>query len=73
MQKRLPRSPFNQFEKIYWVKRKEVKAFFDAHGGSLDLARDGQLYHASELLASVKGRLGPARAEDDVKWKRAGW
>ncbi len=155
VQKRLPRQPMNQFERIYWVKRKEVKAFFDAGGGSLitlgtdhpswgeflsgfgthrelhamvlsgippatalkigtingaralnvdsklgtleagkfaDLfvvrgnplqdirntrnvrwvMKAGQLYDASELLASVKGKLGPARAEDDVKWKRAG-
>jgi len=155
VQKRLPRQPLSQFEKIYWIKRKEVKAFFDAGGGSLitlgtdhpswgeflsgfgshrelhamvlsgippaaalkiatingaralnvdsklgtletgkfaDLfvargnplqdirhSRDvrfvmkaGQLYDAGELLASVKGKLGPTRAEDDVKWKRPG-
>jgi imidazolonepropionase-like amidohydrolase len=32
---RLPRKPTPQFEKIYWVKRKEVKAFFDAGGAGL--------------------------------------
>jgi imidazolonepropionase-like amidohydrolase len=31
---RLPRKPTPQFEKIYWVKRKEVKAFYDAGGGA---------------------------------------
>jgi imidazolonepropionase-like amidohydrolase len=153
--KRLPRQPLNQFEKIYWVKRKEVKAFYDAGGGALitlgtdhpswgeflsgfgshrelhalvlsgippaaalkiatingaralnveaklgtleagkfaDLfvvrgnplqdirntrnvrfvMKAGQLYDAAELLGSVKGKLGPARAEDDEKWKRPG-
>ena len=32
IESRLPRKPTPQFEKIYWVKRKEVKAFFDAGG-----------------------------------------
>ena len=32
IESRLPRKPTPQFEKIYWVKRKEVKAFFEAGG-----------------------------------------
>jgi imidazolonepropionase-like amidohydrolase len=32
---RAPRAVNQQFESIYWVKRKEVKAFFDAGGGDL--------------------------------------
>lgn len=155
VQKRLPRQPMTQFEKIYWVKRKEVKAFYDAGGGPLitlgtdhpswgeflsgfgshrelhvlvlsgippaaalkmatingaralnvdsklgtleagkfaDLfvvrgnpledirntrnvrfvMKAGQLYDAAELRASVKGKLGPTRAEEDAKWKRPG-
>ena len=153
VEKRLPRKPNDQFEKIYWTKRKEVKAFFDAGGGRLitlgtdhpswgeflsgfgshrelhamvlagippaaalkigtingaralnvdaklgtleagkfaDLfvvrgnplddirnthkvrlvMKAGQLYDAAELLASVKGKLGPADAAEDAKWKR---
>ena len=32
---RPPRPPLEQFEKIYWAKRKEIKAFYDAGGGNL--------------------------------------
>jgi hypothetical protein len=32
---RPPRTVNEQFEKIYWVKRKEIKAFYDAGGGDL--------------------------------------
>ncbi|MDE3173877.1 MAG: amidohydrolase family protein [Gemmatimonadota bacterium] len=32
---RPPRPPIEQFEKIYWVKRKEIKAFYDAGGKDL--------------------------------------
>ena len=32
---RPPRSVNEQFERIYWVKRKEIKAFFDAGGADL--------------------------------------
>jgi len=32
---RAPRTVNQQFENIYWTKRKEVKAFFDAGGGDL--------------------------------------
>ena len=32
---RPPRPVDQQFENIYWTKRKEVKAFYDAGGGSL--------------------------------------
>ncbi|HEU4990519.1 MAG TPA: amidohydrolase family protein [Gemmatimonadaceae bacterium] len=32
---RPPRAPLEQFEKIYWVKRKEIKAFYDAGGANL--------------------------------------
>ncbi len=32
---RPPRVVNQQFEKIYWVKRKEIKAFYDAGGGDL--------------------------------------
>jgi imidazolonepropionase-like amidohydrolase len=32
---RPPRPVMQQFEDIYWVKRKEVKAFYDAGGGDL--------------------------------------
>ncbi len=35
VESRLPRRVNEQFERIYWVKRKEVKAFFDAGGGRL--------------------------------------
>lgn len=153
VQKRLPRKPNEQFERIYWTKRKEVRAFFDAGGGGLItlgtdhpswgeflsgfgshrelhalvlsgippaaalkigtingaralnvasklgtlepgkfadmfvvrdnplqdirntrqvrlVMKSGQLYEAAELLASVKGKLGPAGPEDDAKWKR---
>src|SRR5262245_28353953 len=35
VQKRLPRRVNEQFERIYWTKRKEVKAFYDAGGGRL--------------------------------------
>jgi len=30
-----PRRVVEQFEKIYWVKQKEIKAFYDAGGGAL--------------------------------------
>jgi imidazolonepropionase-like amidohydrolase len=33
--KRAPRAVNEQFENIYWTKRKEVKAFYDAGGGDL--------------------------------------
>jgi hypothetical protein len=33
--KRPPRAVNQQFENIYWTKRKEVKAFYDAGGGDL--------------------------------------
>src|SRR3569833_2613437 len=33
--KRAPREVNQQFENIYWTKRKEVKAFYDAGGGDL--------------------------------------
>jgi imidazolonepropionase-like amidohydrolase len=32
---RAPRGVNEQFERIYWVKRKELKAFYDAGGGDL--------------------------------------
>jgi imidazolonepropionase-like amidohydrolase len=32
---RPPRAVNEQFERIYWVKRKELKAFYDAGGGDL--------------------------------------
>lgn len=32
---RLPRRVMEQFERIYWVKRKEIKAFYDAGGKHL--------------------------------------
>jgi len=32
---RAPRNVNQQFESIYWVKRKEIKAFYDAGGGDL--------------------------------------
>ena len=32
---RLPRPVNQQFENIYWTKRKEIKAFYDAGGGDL--------------------------------------
>ena len=32
----------------------------------------GRLYDAAELLASVKGKLGPKGPEEDARWKRAG-
>jgi imidazolonepropionase-like amidohydrolase len=32
VQGRLPRRSLDQFEKIYWTKRKEIKAFYDAGG-----------------------------------------
>ena len=32
---RPPRTPNEQFERIYWVKQKEIKAFFDAGNGDL--------------------------------------
>jgi len=32
---RAPRAVNQQFETIYWVKRKEIKAFYDAGGGDL--------------------------------------
>ena len=35
VQQRLPRRVNEQFERIYWTKRKEVKAFYDAGGGRL--------------------------------------
>lgn len=34
VEERLPRQPSRQFERIYYVKRQTVKAFFDAGGGS---------------------------------------
>jgi imidazolonepropionase-like amidohydrolase len=149
---RLPRRVNEQFERIYWVKRQEVKAFFDAGGGRLitlgtdhpswgeflsgfgshrelhvlvlagippaaalkigtingaramnvasklgslepgklaDLfivrgnplqdiratrnvrlvMKGGQLFDAAELLASVKGKMGPASAADEKQWR----
>jgi imidazolonepropionase-like amidohydrolase len=35
LSKREQRKPSEQFEKIYWVKRKTIKAFYDAGGGHL--------------------------------------
>jgi imidazolonepropionase-like amidohydrolase len=35
VESRLPRRVNEQFERIYWAKRKEVKAFYDAGGGRL--------------------------------------
>jgi imidazolonepropionase-like amidohydrolase len=35
VESRLPRRVNEQFERIYWTKRKEVKAFYDAGGGGL--------------------------------------
>ena len=32
---RPPRPVNGQFENIYWTKRKEIKAFYDAGGGDL--------------------------------------
>ncbi len=32
---RLPRDVLDQFERIYWVKRRTIKAFYDAGGGHL--------------------------------------
>lgn len=32
---RLPREVLDQFERIYWVKRRTLKAFYDAGGGDL--------------------------------------
>jgi hypothetical protein len=29
----------------------------------------GQVYDAAELLASIKGKMGPAGPEDDARWK----
>src|SRR5687768_9796887 len=152
IQARLPRRVNEQFERIYRVKRKEVKAFFDAGGGHLitlgtdhpswgeflsgfgshrelhvlvlagippaaalkigtingaramnvasklgtleagkfaDLfivrgnplqdiratrnvrlvLKGGQVYDAAELLASVQGKMGPASATDEKKWR----
>jgi imidazolonepropionase-like amidohydrolase len=149
---RLPRRVNEQFERIYWVKRKEVKAFYDAGGGRLltlgtdhpswgeflsgfgshrelhvlvlsgipaaaaikigtingaralnvagklgtleagklaDLfvvrgnplqdirntrnvrlvMKAGRVYDASELLASVRGKMGPSGPEDEPKWR----
>jgi imidazolonepropionase-like amidohydrolase len=149
---RLPRRANDQFEKIYWVKRKEVRAFFDAGGGRLitlgtdhpswgeflsgfgshrelhvmvlagippaavlkigtingaramnvgsklgtleagkladlfivrgDPLKDirntrnvrwvmkgGELYNAPDLLASVRGRLGPASVDEEKRWR----
>jgi imidazolonepropionase-like amidohydrolase len=149
---RLPRKPNQQFEKIYWVKRKEVKAFYDAGGGpwitlgtdhpswgeflsgfgshrelhvlvlagippaaalkigtingarAMNVAsklgtiepgkladlfivqgnplvdikatrnvrlvmKGGTLYDAAELIASVKGKMGPATAADEKRWR----
>lgn len=33
VEERLPRTPLDQFERIYYVKRETVKAFYDAGGG----------------------------------------
>ncbi len=33
VEERLPRTPLDQFERIYYVKRQTVKAFYDAGGG----------------------------------------
>jgi len=35
VESRPPRQVIAQFEKIYWVKHKEIKAFYDAGGGNL--------------------------------------
>lgn len=35
VERRLPRRVNEQFERIYWVKRKEIKKFFDAGGAHL--------------------------------------
>jgi imidazolonepropionase-like amidohydrolase len=149
---RLPRRVNEQFERIYWTKRKEVKAFFDAGGsGLITLGTDhpswgeflsgfgshrelhvmvlaglpaaaaikigtingaralnvatklgtlepgkyadlfvvrgnplqdirntrnvrlvmkaGQVFDAAELLASVRGKLGPSTAADEARWR----
>jgi imidazolonepropionase-like amidohydrolase len=153
IEKRLPRKPIDQFERIYKVKHQEVKAFYDAGGGHLitlgtdhpswgeflsgfgahrelhalvraglpasaalkigtingaralnvasklgtleagkfaDLfvvrgnpleqikntrnvrlvMKAGRIHDAAELLASVKGKLGPASPDEDARWKR---
>lgn len=153
IKKRLPRKPIAQFQRIYEVKHKEVKAFYDAGGGHLitlgtdhpswgeflsgfgshrelhalvraglppaaalkigtingaralnvasklgtleagklaDLfivrgnplenikhtrnvrlvMKAGRIYDPAELLASVKGKLGPASPDEDARWKR---
>ena len=152
VQKRLPRRVNEQFERIYWTKRKEIKAFYDAGGGRLitlgtdhpswgeflsgfgshrelhalvlsgipaaaalkiatingaralnvasklgtleagklaDLfvvrgnplqdikntrnvhlvMKAGQLYDAAELIASAKGKMGPAGPQDEPRWR----
>jgi imidazolonepropionase-like amidohydrolase len=41
VEERLPREPLDQFERIYYVKRETVKAFYDAGGGpNLTLGTD---------------------------------
>jgi imidazolonepropionase-like amidohydrolase len=152
VESRLPRRVNEQFERIYWTKRKEVRAFYDSGGGpwislgtdhpswgeflsgfgshrelhalvlsgippaaairigtingarALNVAsklgtleagkyadlfvvrgnplqdirstrnvrlvmKAGQVHDAAELLASVKGKLGPASAADDRVWR----
>jgi imidazolonepropionase-like amidohydrolase len=155
IEKRLPRKPIAQFQRIYEVKHREIKAFYDAGGGHLitlgtdhpswgeflsgfgahrelhafvraglppaaalkigtingaralnvasklgtikpgkfaDLfvvrgnpledirhtrnvklvMKAGRTYDPAELLASVKGKLGPASPAEDGRWKRRG-
>src|SRR5262249_21686715 len=68
---RPPRAVNQQFEKIYWVKRKEIKAFYDAGGGDLiTLGTDhpswGEFFTPfsvhRELLSFVLSGIPPAAA-----------
>ena len=68
---RAPRAVNQQFERIYWVKHKEIKAFFDAGGGNLiTLGTDhpswGEFFTPfsvhRELLAFVLSGIPPAAA-----------
>jgi imidazolonepropionase-like amidohydrolase len=68
---RPPRAVNQQFESIYWVKRKEIKAFHDAGGGSLiTLGTDhpswGEFFSPfsvhRELHSFVLSGLSPASA-----------
>ena len=60
-----------KFADLFVVSGKPLEDIRNTHRVRL-VMKAGQLYDAAELLASVKGKLGPKGPEEDAKWKRPG-